>query len=380
MTTYKCLKSDFAELEKKINRIGKKLTKNGKTFTFVRLADTIENLPIYEAYGNVMTKVGEMVTDIANYEFDMETLKLGDFHVVSVLEHKDGGNMVYQIDPTIDTPDMYRETASYCEHCNHSRARNKTVVLIDADGCFKQVGTTCIHEYTGINGLDVIKNYADIQELITNDRELYVDSNNRPSGSPYVKTATYLQHSLSAISQEGYVKEGYKCTKVVAFDNALQRDMEDDETVQAQEIINFFTTNTFSDTFLHNIKMMLKEEYCKMSGFVAYAPVAYQKEIAKLAPKTAEKEKKESKFCGKVGEKITTEVTLVNKFGYETQWGYNLIHLFADTNGNVFKWTTTSISLEVGVKLQLTGTVKAHDVYKDVNQTVVTRCKVVEIK
>jgi len=380
MATYKCLKSNFAELEKKINRIGKKLVKNGRTFKFTRLADSIENLPIYEVFGSTMTLVGKMVTDIANYEFEMETLKLGDFHVVSVLEHKEGGNMVYQIDANIDTPDMYRETASYCEHCNHSRSRNKTVVLIDADGCFKQVGTTCIHEYTGINGLDVIKNYADIQELITDDRDLYIDSDNRPSGSPYVKTATYLQHAIDAIAQEGYVKEGYKCTKVVAFDNALQRDLEDTEIAQAQEIINFFTANKFADAFLHNIKMMLTDEYSKMSGFVAYAPIAYKKEMEKLAPKSAETEKKESKFCGTVGEKLTVEVTLVNKFGYETQWGYNLIHLFEDINGNVFKWTTNSVSIEVGTRYQITGAIKSHDTYKDVKQTVLTRCKVVEIK
>lgn len=100
-----------------------------------------------------------------------------------------------------------------------------------------------------------------------------------------------------------------------------------------------------------------------------------------------------SKHIGKVGERITVEVTLVNEYEYTSfAFSYsgttNYIYTMEDQNGNVIVWKTTSMmSIALnddenqwyfphkGDRLRITGRIKEHSEYKGTAQTVLTRCK-----
>jgi hypothetical protein len=59
-----------------------------------------------------------------------------------------------------------------------------------------------------------------------------------------------------------------------------------------------------------------------------------------------------------------------------------IMHLqkFNDDNGNLFIWgASRSQYLVEGKAYLVTGTIKAHKEYKNVRQTALTRCKVVEV-
>ena len=61
----------------------------------------------------------------------------------------------------------------------------------------------------------------------------------------------------------------------------------------------------------------------------------------------------------------------------ETRFGWTQLVKFEDANGNILQWwTAVEIKAEVGDQVLLTGTVKAHDEYKGVKSTTVTRCKI----
>jgi hypothetical protein len=51
------------------------------------------------------------------------------------------------------------------------------------------------------------------------------------------------------------------------------------------------------------------------------------------------------------------------------------MNIFRSTEGNVFVWVTSTKSYGVGLKLRIMGTVKEHQEYKGVKQTVLTRVK-----
>ena len=60
----------------------------------------------------------------------------------------------------------------------------------------------------------------------------------------------------------------------------------------------------------------------------------------------------------------------------ETRFGYSQLVKFEDANGNILQWwTTVEIKAEVGDQVLLTGTVKAHNEYKGIKSTTVTRCR-----
>ena len=70
-------------------------------------------------------------------------------------------------------------------------------------------------------------------------------------------------------------------------------------------------------------------------------------------------------------------VVLKSVRGMETRFGWTQLVKFEDANGNILQWwTAIEIKAEVGDQVLLTGTVKAHDEYKGVKSTTVTRCKI----
>lgn len=82
-----------------------------------------------------------------------------------------------------------------------------------------------------------------------------------------------------------------------------------------------------------------------------------------------------SKWQGEIGDRLELELLCVKVIeldgGY---YGPSNFHLFSDLEGNEYCWTTASKKLEEGENYKLRGTVKAHQVYRNSNQTVLTRC------
>ena len=69
-------------------------------------------------------------------------------------------------------------------------------------------------------------------------------------------------------------------------------------------------------------------------------------------------------------------VVLKSVRGMETRFGWTQLVKFEDANGNILQWwTAVEIKAEVGDQVLLTGTVKAHDEYKGIKSTTVTRCR-----
>lgn len=91
-------------------------------------------------------------------------------------------------------------------------------------------------------------------------------------------------------------------------------------------------------------------------------------EVAKLIH-----EPSESKFVGEIGERIEVEVTVKKAIPIESYYGC-VIFTFEDKNKNIFVWKTQPRAIEVGSKIKLRGTVKGHNIYKDVSQTILSRC------
>jgi len=388
---YKCLTKDFEQLTKKINRITKKLDKHGLTHSFKALKEEIELVNVYD-YTDIynIKKLDPIACNVTYYEFSMDKLKIGEFQAIAVLDHTQGEeNLVYSLIEGMEIDKKYRTVSCGCEHCNNNRQRNKTVLLQDVQGNIKQVGTTCIKEYTGIDALDVLRAYSEVSSIIIQECSIDCNGEYFKGGAKFVNSKNYLASCIQLINEKGYCKEGEGfSTKEEGFYSAMQGGRKEEDLVIAQNIIDYFATNDFKNDFMHNTKIILTNEYSKINGFIAYAFLAYNKQLEfDVKEKIKNTINRESEFQFNVKDKVELKLTLKGKFGYETQYGYINIFIFNDSENNVFVWrTSTNLPKDlekntfygIGDNLTIKCTVKEHIEYKEVKQTILTRCKVIE--
>lgn len=395
MNTYKCEQSRFAELERRIKSITRKLNRHGLECHF-RIVDEYPQAVKYLVEcpeTQCLANHGTIVVDVVEYEFDMPELKLSGWTPIAVLKHDQtidtNSNVVIAINgyDTNDIPKEYWTASATCEHCHSKRRRNTTVLLKNAQGELIQVGSTCVKDFTGINAEDIIRTYADVTDII--ETPLEFRSFDAHIESKYALTKTYLAACIAEISKSGYEKD--EKTKYKAWDRVkIHEEFTDAQYETAQKILNFFEEMNPDDfganwSFYQNIKNALANEYTKPSGFVAYAPIAYESAIKYMEKKSAEEASKDkSQWVGAVKDRVTLTLEHVRTHGYESYYGWGAIHIFKDTNGNTFVWNTDKKLCDIlGEEwraqdkriCEVTGTIKAHDTYNGEKQTVLTRCK-----
>jgi hypothetical protein len=116
--------------------------------------------------------------------------------------------------------------------------------------------------------------------------------------------------------------------------------------------------------------------------------------IKDKTPVTESLEKSVSQYYGEVGKRYDLHLKVENTFiienndtdytaGYGSQYGFMYqnfyIHQLVDSQSNVFIWKT-SHALQDQAWYDVRGTVKEHSEYKNVPQTVLTRCKTTPIQ
>lgn len=102
--------------------------------------------------------------------------------------------------------------------------------------------------------------------------------------------------------------------------------------------------------------------------------------VVKTAIEALMYEPDNSEFQGEVGQRLELTVTVEKALHLNGYYGPSTMHIMRDENGNAFVWTTASKSWEEGSVKTIRGTVKAHKTYRNVNQTILTRCSEVKGK
>lgn len=335
------------------------------------------NVFAYDEIKHETYKKDKIYVDVVDIDINYPMYKLGKYDVVAVLDHtfsKDE-NMVYKCNDNIALPAKYRKEHGICQHCNTNHKRSKTVILLDDNGNYKQVGTTCLKEYTGINDIDLVKSFIALDSFF---EESDIEKAPYSGKLLYHNTLDYLASCIHIIHKEGYSK----AVKVDALRSEVIVETNPTDKETAQTVIDYFVNNSFDDDFLHNIHMALINRYSKESGFVAYAYIAYQKELEKAAKKA--NNAANSAYYGNIGDKIKVDVTGKVIHSYAGSYGsiYNVvityIYRFTDNANHVFIWKSQKeIPLDDNgiYSGTITGTIKEYSDYNGTKQTVLTRCK-----
>jgi hypothetical protein len=152
----------------------------------------------------------------------------------------------------------------------------------------------------------------------------------------------------------------------------------DNEVIEAMKWIQ--EQDSKSD-YINNLKVLVKSEFIahREIGILCSLMACYYKAMNKEQQQKAEKAEVKNEYTGKVGERKDFELIFKKAFGYWSEYGYINIYLFADAEGHEIKWTSQkAIEQEEGEALTIKGTIKAHEEYNGIKQTVLTRCKVMQ--
>jgi len=134
-----------------------------------------------------------------------------------------------------------------------------------------------------------------------------------------------------------------------------------------------------NDDYVYNMKNFysLDEVELRYVPFVASGISAYNRSVEKIIEMKAKKAV--SNYVGEIGEKITSDVEVTGSRHVSGYYGSSLLVKMVDDSGNTFTtfYSGYKFEPEVGDKLTIKGTVKAHKEFKGWKSTMLTRVKVI---
>jgi hypothetical protein len=306
------------------------------------------------------------------------TPKVEGFHFLASIEHTPAGNLVKKV-PVLSAQmrglvatgpedkaaealeaidvERYRSVDPVCDHCGLIRSRKDTYLVYNNEtGEIKQVGRTCLRDYTG----------ADNPEAIVKFLEHYFEAmrpNNTERPKPVVRTRDFLAHVAAAgLGANGeYVKGETKDWALTNYFNRLEQKMESTRSggkvpawieptethyqVADQMIDWALNTWTATNDFALNVKTAIANEVVpnKAYGIVAAVFAAKQRWDGQEAARKVEADKPESNWIGQPKERIEFTATVTQKqYRGEDDYGKDkwLVKLH-DADGNEIIWWTT---------------------------------------
>ena len=397
MSRYFIPESAIDSLETKLATIRRKCAKYGCEFYYSRIGETFKKVDIHDEEGR-WTKVTIKAIEV---EVSGTAIAESGWKLAGKIEHLETGNVIHSFSDVV-IPDWYRSASPRCEHCNSDRHRKETYVLYHAENhAWKQVGSSCLKDFTGYVSAEMAAAIASVYALLDQVAEdrVYIASSPK-----YFDIESVICYAIECVKHWGYHKseEGNDATRERVRD-LMHRHMKLPASIDAVTFDPMSTANlqTFEDLrsrllalnaeddYTNNLQVLLRAEKVpeKRLGILVSAVPYYNKMIAR---DVEQRNTSNSEFVGNVGDKLIIDIAtvkLVNIYDgyYGSTWRYQIV----DAHGNVFMWDASSPMWDTvcvedspkgdvieGLPLQIKGTIKKHDEFRNIKQTWLTRCRV----
>lgn len=380
--------SMVGEVTKRLDRIAKKAARYGVPFSYSVGEEHPQEVAVYAVdFINHCQYVDSTYTVAAvDVTIDCEGfVKADGWRVLARIEHGDAGNIVTGYGDAEIRPEWYTEPGR-CDHCGTNRTRAVTFIVEHDDGSVRQVGKSCLKDYTGILPNMAIM-FADVRDLFP-DLDCTTEEWGERSPAIMYPTRLVLAHAFDEIAARGYVKSDARdSTRDAVADKVRDGIAPSAAGIAAAENMMVWLSGIGDDVvgIERDCKPLALSGYAKMRHFgrLAYIPVAYKKAMER---KAIEEERarataaaaKVSKHVGNVGDRVEFVAKKAEFItSWETMYGHTFLYKFTDESGNVYVWFASGAILERN-GITVRGTVKKHDERDGVKQTVLTRCKIIE--
>ena len=405
METYLIREENMDRLEKKLETIRKKCEASKCSFTFNIKPDRI--------YKDGQDEDGNDCT-FCYREVEVDgTARYEGWRFVATLDHHEAGNVIRAFDHELVIPEKYQTCGPTCEHCNKIRSRKDTYLIYnDETGEFKQVGKSCLQEFTNGLSAENVAFFCSVYEQIEG-----LGGYTGPSFNRYISVEQILNYAFECYKHWGYQKSrysfeedvpvGYRSTKERVVDYyyidrasgehrlTLLDEMEavgfnpesEYAKTSTEGALNWIKSLTedelIGNQYLRNLHVLCSDDYVdyRSLGVLVSLPIAYDKHLGQVKEKEekerAHEAEKSSEYIGEIKERITVPVTSFTCVSaWDTLYGTTYLYKFTDEAGNILIWYASNPVNEEDSVVSVTGTIKDHSEFQGVKQTVLTRCKV----
>lgn len=385
ITDYKIPECNLSPLKHKIEILNRKAAKL-ETSPITLVETSFIDEPITDDWGKPTGKVRRYVF----ITLTGETPMIGGYRFVATIQHEEAGNIIRTV-PGETVPEIYRTGSASCDHCHTIRNRKDTYIVAN-DSEHKQVGSGCLRDFTGNNSPQAAAAYAEL--VIQLDEMLNDDDWLSGLGGEYRwDTNSVLAWTIATIRERGWMskgkawEEGKASTASLVTDGLIDGkkfsersgiEPTEDDKEKAIEILNwgksFLDRNELND-YEWNMKVAIETDSItwRSLGIVCSLVTMFWRETE---AQKQQAEKRESNHVGEV--KVRQEfngLTLNKVIVTEGYYGMTKIHKFTDADGNEIVWFASSEWLDEDCIYTGKATVKKHDEFNGVKQTVITRAK-----
>lgn len=317
---------------------------------------------------------------------------------VDAIETATGADFILRTAPGVDESGVDRTAlaAGRCEHCNTVRANRRYTYLVrhTETGEIRQVGSTCIKDFTGWAGRPVFIWADDVAD------ELHEFLGGFASSGPEYTPETVVAAAWAISRRFGWVPAsatfGRSTRDLVSSylygtsraDRELRADVAADVAeaagMGATIVTSLLEGLTDAGDYVANLKVCLRAASVshRHLGITVSAVTAYERMIGdRVQRQTAEKTRKESAYAGEIGQKLTITGTVTRLKPIEQHYGYTpttsmlVIIESGTTVAKTFTAAAWAWDVAQGDEITITGTVKAHEEFNDIKETVLTRPK-----
>lgn len=316
-------------------------------------------------------------------------------------------------------PWRFHSAGCDCAHCHANVTRNNLFIVHNAKtGEIAQVGRNCLKEYgfsqTGVNGIvDFCKISASIAQKykeLHDEQSNWHDEYNYGSGMKMYESTelelwiatcaaviksvgSYIGTRDAEFEGRWYDLDDCQEDEISTFNAAKRRlsrnwTPSDEEREYAREVIEYAKNIEIKGDFNRNFQAKIRELATfrhvpepKLSC-LAFLPASFEKS-KEIAKKREEWQKVldgyADEYVGEVGDKLKDmKVTFTKCRKFEGYYGTTHFVEFVDEARRLLVWKTSksdATGFSVGDKFVLSATIKAHDEYKGLKQTMITRAK-----
>jgi hypothetical protein len=305
-------------------------------------------------------------------------------------------------------PEVYRSAGNNCDHCNTARRRNETFVLVNEGGDYKQVGRQCLRDFLGHASPEM---YASLAQILMDCAAMCSDSEDEDWGGGGRGASRYITEEVMTLAACSIRLEGWRSataakasggestsSSVAAWvsssaeaqskwKNPLRASEADRETAKTVcEWLAALESRTELNDYFYNLSLLGQGATITSKGFglACSAIPTYLREMEReINRRKRMEEDSQSVYVGEVGTRIKITATLVHTMDFGSDFGVTHMYKFKDESGNVLVWFASSVywnpatgqDIAMGDTVVLNASIKKHEDFRGIKQTILTRAK-----
>lgn len=339
------------------------------------------------------------------------TPKLEGWSLVAKIEYIGDEKLVSCV-PGETCPAHYRTGDFHCDHCKSNRQRKNVFILRHWDGRHVQVGRQCIKDFLGGKSPEQLLAEAAWGFQVSGALNEAGDGWGGGHHEHTIDTVEYLNAVAICIRRLGWVSKAKarfekfstagdawyllrpnikgndddarkKYKKWVETSNLYHQERDEKLVTEALEWAKTLPTTGVGD-YLYNLGVVCRSEFVTTgtSGLIASlisAYLRYMEREEEIAQEKHENATKSREWVGEVKKRQNFEKLTIIKMRYiEGKWGATTLVIFESESGDLIKWFASKDldDLEEGDTVDIKATVKKHDEYQGVKQTLINRAKI----